>query len=53
MRKKAYKEAMLEQKAKEEALKNEALDFYRQLRESAISNRLTAHRSTFIEREIQ
>jgi hypothetical protein len=33
MRKKAYKEAMLEQKAKEEALKNEALDFYRQLRE--------------------
>ena len=33
MRKKAYKEAMLEQKAKEEALKNEALDFYWQLRE--------------------
>jgi len=30
-RKKAYKEAMLEQKAKEEALKKEALEFYRQL----------------------
>ena len=36
MRKKAYKEAMLEQKAKEEALKNEALDFYRQLRERGL-----------------
>jgi hypothetical protein len=31
MRKKVNEEAMLEQKAKEEALKNEALDFYRQL----------------------
>jgi hypothetical protein len=30
-RKRANEEAMLEQKAKEEALKNEALDFYRQL----------------------
>jgi hypothetical protein len=28
MRKKANEEAMLERKAKEEALKNEALDFY-------------------------
>jgi len=33
MRKKANEEAILEQKAKEEALKNEALDFYRQLKE--------------------
>ena len=33
MRKKVNEEAMLEQRAKEEALKNEALDFYRQLRE--------------------
>jgi hypothetical protein len=31
MGKKVNEEAMLEQKAKEEALKNEALDFYRQL----------------------
>jgi hypothetical protein len=31
MRKRANEEAMLEQKAKEEALKKEALDFYRQL----------------------
>jgi hypothetical protein len=31
MRKKVNEEAMLEQRAKEEALKNEALDFYRQL----------------------
>jgi hypothetical protein len=31
MRKKVNEEALLEQKAKEEALKNEALDFYRQL----------------------
>jgi hypothetical protein len=35
-RKKANEEAMLEQKAKEEALKNEALDFYRQLRERGL-----------------
>jgi len=32
-RKKGNEEAMLEKRAKEEALKNEALDFYRQLRE--------------------
>jgi len=36
MRKKVNEEAMLEQKAKEEALKNEALDFYRQLRERGL-----------------
>jgi hypothetical protein len=36
MRKKVNEEAMLEQKAKEEALKNEALDFYRQLREHGL-----------------
>jgi hypothetical protein len=36
-RKKASEEAMLEQKAKEEALKNEALDFYRQLRERGLT----------------
>ena len=35
-RKKANKEAMLEQRAKEEALKKEALDFYRQLREHGL-----------------
>ncbi len=35
-RKKANEEAMLEQKAKEEALKNEALDFYRQLIERGL-----------------
>jgi hypothetical protein len=35
-RKRANEEAMLEQKAKEEALKNEALDFYRQLRERGL-----------------
>jgi len=33
MRKKVNEEAMLEQKAKEEALKNQAMDFYRQLRD--------------------
>jgi hypothetical protein len=32
-RKRANEEAMLEQKAKEEALKDQAMDFYRQLRE--------------------
>jgi hypothetical protein len=36
MRKKVNEEAMLEQRAKEEALKNEALDFYRQLRERGL-----------------
>jgi hypothetical protein len=36
MRKKANERAMLEQKAKEEALKNGALDFYRQLREHGL-----------------
>jgi hypothetical protein len=36
MRKKVNEEAMLEQKAKEEALKNEALDFYRQLIERGL-----------------
>jgi hypothetical protein len=36
MRKKVKEEAMLEQRAKEEALKNEALDFYRQLRERGL-----------------
>ena len=35
-RKKVNEEAMLEQKAKEEALKNEALDFYRQLIERGL-----------------
>jgi hypothetical protein len=33
MRKKANEEAMLEKRVKEEALKNEALEFYRQLKE--------------------
>jgi len=33
MRKKVYEEAMLEQRAKEEALKNEALGFYRLIRQ--------------------
>jgi hypothetical protein len=39
MRKKANEEAMLEQrsKAKEEALKNEALEFYRQLKEHGLA----------------
>jgi predicted Fe-Mo cluster-binding NifX family protein len=36
-RKKANEEAMLEQRDKEEALKNEALDFYRQLRERGLT----------------
>ncbi len=36
MRKKVNEEAMLEQRAKEEALKNEALDFYRQLIERGL-----------------
>jgi hypothetical protein len=36
MRKKVNEEAMLEQRAKEEALKNEALEFYRQLRERGL-----------------
>jgi len=36
-RKRANEEAMLEQKAKEEALNNEALDFYRQLRERGLT----------------
>jgi hypothetical protein len=36
MGKKANEEAMLEQKNREEALKNEALDFYRQLRERGL-----------------
>jgi hypothetical protein len=36
MRKKVNEEAMLEQRAKEEALKNEALGFYRQLRERGL-----------------
>jgi hypothetical protein len=36
MRKKVNEEAMLEHKAKEEALKNEALDFYRQLIERGL-----------------
>jgi len=36
MRMKTNEEAMLEQKAKEEALKKEALDFYRQLRERGL-----------------
>jgi predicted Fe-Mo cluster-binding NifX family protein len=35
-RKKVDEEVMLEQKAKEEVLKNEALDFYRQLREHGL-----------------
>jgi hypothetical protein len=35
-RAKVNEEAMLEQKAKEEALKNEALDFYRQLKERGL-----------------
>jgi hypothetical protein len=36
MRKRANEEAMVEQKGKEEALKNEALDFYRQLIERGL-----------------
>jgi hypothetical protein len=36
MRKKVNEDAMLEQRAKEEALKNEALDFHRQLRERGL-----------------
>jgi hypothetical protein len=36
MRKKVNEEAMLEQKAKEEELKDQALDFYRQLRERGL-----------------
>jgi hypothetical protein len=36
-RKRANEEAMLQQKAKEEALKNEALDFYQQLRERGLT----------------